>query len=181
VGSSFSDSSVSIILALEVEESWISEEVSGTQDVVNVVVIGIVITIWNIMIWSMVGTVASASRTLEVNNIVVRVLLLVDVPVVGRVSVGDLIGIMAYGIAELHEWYIRWVGKEVSSTQDVVDVVVIEIVITILHIVIRCTVGTIASVGLAVVVNNIVAHVLLFVDISVIHRVSVGNFFRVSG
>ena len=43
------------------------------------------------------------------------------------------------------------------------------------------SVGSVASVGSTVVVNNIIVHVALLVEIFVISRVTVGKFIGVSG
>lgn len=57
------------------------------------------------------------------------------------------------------------------ATRDCVDVVITEIT--------GWEGRAVTSVGLSVVVNDVVIHVLIFMDVSVISRVTIGNLIRV--
>jgi len=63
-------------------------------------------------------------------------------------------------------------GKEVAWTNNVINVVVS---VVILHVS-----GSVSSVGGAVVINDIIVHILILMDISVISGITVGKLIRVS-
>jgi len=154
------------VLSSDLNESWISEEMSWAGNIVDIVV-------GNETGWESV-TISGVGLTLIVNNIVVHILIFMDIPVISRVAVSELIRISTLNglklnklISHLHVFLVElddgtsiWVGKEMSGSSNIIDVVV-----SVHHF---HDSRTITSICLAHVIDDIIVHVFVLVDISII-------------
>jgi len=154
------------VLSSDLNKAWISEEMSWAGNVVDIVV-------GNELGWERVS-ISGIGLTLIVNDIVVHILIFMDVLVISRVAVSELIGVSTLDalkldklisnfhvfLVELNNGTSTWVGKEMSGSSNVIDVVV-----SVHHFHVS---RSITSVGLTHEVDDIIVHVFVLVDVSII-------------
>jgi hypothetical protein len=140
---------------------------SWTGNVVDIVVA-------NKFGWESVS-ISGVGVTLIVDNWVGWIMLLLEFFVISRVAVGELIGVQSALnvlehdklISDLNIFSVEldnrssiWVGKEMSGSSNIIDVVV-----GVHHF---HDSRSITSIGLAHVVDDIIVHVFVLMDISII-------------
>jgi len=110
------------------------------------------------------GAITGVSLSVNVHNVIIHIFILMDVAVIGGISISNFIRVPSQRSAQLHG---AGLSQEVAGS----DVVTGEEV--------RGGAGGVARVGLAVDVDDIVVHVLVLVDIPVVGRVAVGQLVGV--
>jgi len=116
-------------------------------------------------------SISSVCLAIDVNNSVIHILFLVDFSIISRVTIGKFVRVK---ILSLHETVSHWLGSIISWNSDMRS---IHNVVSSKVIGWNCR--PISSVGVTVNVNNIVVHVFLFMNFSIVSRVSISKFIRV--
>jgi len=154
------------MVSSDLREAWISKEMSCTGNVVDIVV-------GNIGGWESVS-ISGVGLTLIVNNIVLHIFIFSDISVISRVAVSELIGVSSLDVFKLDKILSdlkivlvelvnrdeRWVGKEMPGSSNIIDVVVS---VHAFHVM-----RSITSISLALVIDDIIIHVFVLGDISII-------------
>jgi len=151
---------VSLVSVFHCDEAWVSKEMA-TADIVNVVV-------RNILRWEGMS-ITGIGLSIEINDIVSHVRIFVNISVVGGVTVGKLIRVWPVKVRlKLYDGHSVGICKEMAI-RDKVNVIIGNVG--------EWKSRSITSIGLSVVIDDIVVHILVLMDISIVSGITVAELF----